>query len=145
MQDLPHHYYASAKASADSHIAMNACDLPEIITAAPLEFGGPGDLWSPEHLLVGSVANCFILTFRAIARNSSLEWTHLDCSPMGMLERIDKVTRFTSFTINVTLTVPPGTDPDKAERLLRRAETGCLVTQSLLAETELLTEVIVES
>ena len=45
MQDLPHHYYASAKASADSHVAMNACDLPEIITAAPLEFGGPGEDW----------------------------------------------------------------------------------------------------
>jgi hypothetical protein len=44
MQELPHHYYASAKASADSHVAMNACDLPEIITAAPLEFGGPGCL-----------------------------------------------------------------------------------------------------
>jgi len=123
---------------------MNACDLPEIITAAPMEFGGPGDLWSPEHLLVGSVANCFILTFRAVARGSKLEWTHLECSPVGMLERVDRITRFTSFTISVTLTVPAGTDTEKAERLLHRAETGCLVTQSLLAETELLTEVIVE-
>ena len=145
MQDLPHHYHASAHATADSHVAVNACDLPEIITAAPVEFGGPGDLWSPEHLLVGTVANCFILTFRAIARASNLEWTHLECSPVGTLERIDRVTRFTGFTINVTLTVPAGTDADKAERLLRRAETGCLVSQSLLADAHLVTEIIVES
>jgi peroxiredoxin-like protein len=145
MQDLPHHYHASAHASADSHVAVNACDLPEIITAAPVEFGGPGDKWSPEHLLVGTVANCFILTFRAIARNSKLEWTHLECSPVGTLERVDGVTRFTHFKISVTLTVPTGTDTEKAERLLRRAETGCLVTQSLLAETELETEIIASS
>ena len=145
MQDLPHHYYASAHASADSHVAVNACDLPEIVTAAPVEFGGPGDKWSPEHLLVGTVANCFILTFKAIARNSRLEWTHLECSPVGILERIDGVTRFTRFTINVTLTVPAGTDTEKAQRLLRRAENGCLVTQSLVAETHLETEVVIET
>lgn len=145
MQDLPHHYHATARAAADSHVALSASDLPEIIAAAPAEFGGPGDQWSPEHLLVGTVANCFILTFRAIARNSKLDWTHLECSPVGMLERIDQTTRFTRFTVTATLTVPAGTDTDKAQRLLHKAEAGCLITQSLLADTHLETEIVVES
>jgi len=145
MQDLPHHYHATARAAADSHVALNTGDLPEIITAAPAEFGGPGDQWSPEHLLVGTVANCFILTFRAIARNSKLDWTHLECSPVGMLERVDQTTRFTQFTVNATLIVPAGTDTDKAQRLLHKAEAGCLITQSLLAETRLVADIIVES
>ena len=143
MQEFPHHYHATARAAADSHVEVASGAFPTITTAPPVEFGGPGDHWSPEHLLVGTVANCFILTFRAIARNSQLEWTHLECSPVGVLERVERNTRFTRFTVNARLTVPSGTDIEKAERLLHRAEAGCLITRSLLAETELVTEVIV--
>ncbi len=144
MQDLPHHYQATALASADSHVALKSGNMPEISTAAPAEFGGPGDLWSPEHLLVGTVANCFILTFRAIARNSRLEWIHLECSPVGVLERIEKITRFTKFTVNAKLTVPAGTDAEKALRLLQKAEAGCLITRSLQADVHLVADIIVE-
>ncbi len=143
MQDLPHHYHATALASTDGLVVLKSANLPEITTAAPAEFGGPGDQWSPEHLLVGTVANCFILTFRAVARNSKLEWIHLECSPVGVLERVEKATRFTKFTVNVKLTVPAGTDTEKAERLLHRAEAGCLITQSLHADVHLLTDIVV--
>lgn len=144
MQNLPHHYHATATAAADSHVALKSTNLPELVTAAPAEFGGPGDQWSPEHLLVGTVANCFILTFRAIARNSKFDWEHIECSPIGVLEQVDRTTRFTKFTVNATLTVPANSDIKKAQRLLERAEAGCLITQSLLADTHLVTEIIVK-
>ena len=80
MQDLPHHYHVNASAEAEGNIALKAEDLPQLVTAPPAEFGGPGDQWSPETLLVGAVADCFILTFRAIARASKLEWTRLELS-----------------------------------------------------------------
>ena len=137
MQEFPHHYHATAQAEADSHVAVAAGDFPEIITAPPVEFGGPGDQWSPEHLLVGTVANCFILTFRAVARHSKLDWTHLECSPVGILERVDKATRFTRFTVNAKLTGPVGTYTAMAERLLDKAVRGCLFTPFLLAVTDL--------
>lgn len=144
MQEFPHFYHATARAAADSHVEVGAEDFPQIVTGPPVEFGGPGNQWSPEHLLVGTVANCFILTFRAVARHRKLEWTHLECSPMGVLERIDRETRFTRFTLNAKLTVPPGTDIQKAEQLLHRAEAGCLITKSLLADTDLVTEIVVQ-
>jgi len=143
MQDLPHHYHVNASAEAEGNITLKAEDLPQVVTAAPAEFGGPGDQWSPETLLVGAVADCFILTFRAIARASKLEWTNLDCSAEGVLDRVERVTRFTAFTVRATLTVPAGSDPDKARRLLEKAEGSCLVTRSMLAETHLEAEVIV--
>ena len=77
MQDLPHHYQVNASAEVDGNVVLKADDLPQIITAPPAEFGGPGDQWSPETLLVGAVANCFVLTFRAIARASKLDWSNL--------------------------------------------------------------------
>jgi peroxiredoxin-like protein len=143
MQDLPHHYHVNASAEAEGNITLKAENLPQIVTAPPAEFGGPGDQWSPETLLVGAVADCFILTFRAIARASKLEWTNLECSAEGVLDRVERVTRFTAFTVRATLTVPPGSDPDKALRLLEKAEGSCLVTRSMLAESHLEAEVIV--
>ena len=143
MQDLPHHYHVSASAENEGNVTLKADDLPQLVTAPPAEFGGPGDQWSPETLLVGAIADCFILTFRAIARASKLEWTNLECSAEGVLDRIERVTRFTDVTVRATLTVPAGTDVDKARRLLEKSEDACLVTRSMLVETHLEAEVIV--
>ena len=143
MQELPHRYHVNASAETDGNVILKADDVPQLVTAPPAEFGGPGDQWSPETLLVGAVADCFILTFRAIARASKLEWTDLECSTEGLLERVERVTRFTAFTVSATLTVPQGTDPEKARRLLEKSEEACLITRSLLAETHLKAEVLV--
>jgi peroxiredoxin-like protein len=143
MQDLPHHYQVNASAEVDGNVALKADDLLQIVTAPPAEFGGPGDQWSPETLLVGAVANCFVLTFRAIARASKLDWNNLECSAEGALDRVDKVTRFTEMKVTAMLTVPAGTDVDKAKRLMEKSEAACLVTRSLLAEAHLDAEVIV--
>ena len=145
MQELPHYYHATASAAADSHVEMASGDFPQIIAAPPVEFGGPGDQWSPEHLLVGTVANCFILTFRAIAAASRLEWIDLECSAEGTLERVDRITKFTAFTITAKLRVGAGTDPDKAQKLMEKAEAGCLITNSLSAGSHLDAEVVVDS
>jgi peroxiredoxin-like protein len=143
MQDLPHHYLVSASAETEGHVTLKADDLPQLVTAPPAEFGGPGDQWSPETLLVGAIADCFILTFRAIARASKLEWTNLECSAEGVLERVERVTRFTTITVRASLSVPAGTDAEKARLLLEKSEAACLVTRSLLAEAHLEAEVIV--
>ena len=144
MQDLPHHYHVNASAETDANVALKADNLPQLVTAPPAEFGGPGDQWSPETLLVGAVADCFILTFRAISRASRLEWINLECAAEGVLDRVERVTRFTQITVRATLTVPAGTDVDKAQRLLAKSEEACLITRSLLSETHLEAEVIVE-
>ena len=144
MQELPHQYHVSANAKAEGNIALKEDNLPLLISAPPAEFGGPGDAWSPEHLLVASVADCFVLTFRAVARASKLEWSNIDSSAVGVLDRVGRLTQFTSFTVSATLTVPTGTDLDKAQRLLEKSEAACLITNSLTAETHLKTEILVQ-
>jgi organic hydroperoxide reductase OsmC/OhrA len=105
--------------------------------APPVEFGGPGDQWSPETLLVAAVADCFVLTFRAIARASKLPWKEVQCRAEGILDRVERSTRFTRLVLHAELLVVPGTDVEKAHRLLEKAEQTCLITNSLLAEREL--------
>ena len=142
MQEFPHHYLVSANAETEGNVVLKTDDMPQIISAPPAEFGGPGDQWSPEHLLVASVADCFILTFRAIARASKLEWVGLEVNAEGVLDRIDRVTQFTGFTVRASLTVPVGTDEAKAQRLLEKAEGVCLVTASLKAPCHLEADII---
>ena len=142
MQDLPHHYLVTAEAEAEGTVALKSDDMPQLVSAPPAEFGGPGDQWSPEHLLVASVADCFILTFRAIARASKLDWESLEASAEGVLERVERVTQFTGFTVRATLKVPAGTDETKAMRLLQKAEAACLVTNSMKAACHLEADII---
>ncbi len=141
MQNLPHHYAVVASSAPETNVDLTSPGLAALESAAPAEFGGPGDLWSPETLLVAAVADCFILSFRAIARASKLDWATLHFDVEGVLDRVEKVTRFTDFNLSVALTVPPGTDESKAMRLLEKAEAVCLITNSLNSESHLDAEV----
>lgn len=143
MQEFPHHYAVKASAETESNVLLESPGLEALTTAGPAEFGGPGDLWSPETLLVAAVADCFILSFRAIARASRMEWISLSCDVIGDLDRIDKVTQFTRFRLKVRLEVPEGIREGKAESLLEKAEKHCLITNSMKAGSTLDYEVVV--
>lgn len=140
-QALPHTYVATAAGGPTGPLSVVSGGLPLLDTAPPVEFGGPGDRWSPETLLIASVADCFVLTFRAISRASRLEWQDLQCRVDGVLERIDGVTRFSRFATRVVLTVSPGIDLAKARVLLEKAEHGCLIANSLRGERTLEAEI----
>jgi organic hydroperoxide reductase OsmC/OhrA len=115
--------------------------VPELESAAPAEFDGPGDRWSPESLLCAALASCFILTFRAVARSAMLPWRSLECSVVGVLERADGVLQFTSIATKATLTVDPGVDQDLCRGVLVMAEDACLIANSLKAKRELSMEI----
>jgi len=143
MQDLPHHYQVSANGGPEGDVALDTAGVPSLASSAPVEFGGPGGRWSPESLLVAAVADCFVLSFRAIARASRLPWSDLQCKVEGTLARADGKTKFTAFAIHATLQVPSDADPDKARVLLAKAESSCLITNSLTASTHLTADVAI--
>jgi organic hydroperoxide reductase OsmC/OhrA len=131
MKPYPHHYSVEMSALPEGPVTLVHPALPPLETAPPVEFDGPGDRWSPETLFVGAVADCFALTFRAIARASGLVWTRLDATATGTLDRADGGPRFTAVRVDAALVVAPGTDEARAMRLLEKAERTCLITRSL--------------
>lgn len=144
MQGFPHHYHVQASAPPSGDVTLAADGLPALPTQAPAEFGGPGDRWSPETLLTAAVADCFVLSFRAIAAASKFEYTRLDCAVEGVLDRVERVMRFTGFTVRARLLLPADADEARARRLLEKAEQSCLITNSLSAETHLEVELVSE-
>ena len=133
MRGFPHQYTVRAAASPDSDVSLSGERLTRLASASPAEFGGPGDRWSPETLLVGAVGDCFVLTFAAIARVARMPWISLTCDTTGTLDRIDHVAQFTEFVVHASLEVPAGVEQEQARRLLLRAEQTCLVSNSLKA------------
>lgn len=137
MQPLPHHYAVVAASGAEGEVELSSDGLPALASAAPAEFGGPGGRWSPETLLVAAVADCFVLTFRAIARASKVSWLSLRCEVEGTLDRVERATQFTGFVVRASLKLPAGANEEQAVRLLERAEHSCLITNSLKGASRL--------
>ncbi|MGD9265378.1 MAG: OsmC family protein [Lysobacterales bacterium] len=144
MQGYPHHYLVSAAGGTEGNVAVSGEGLPDLDTQAPPQFGGPEGIWSPETMFTGAVANCYILSFRAIARASKFTWSALRCDVDGVLDRPERATYFTAFNIHAVLHVPEGANMEMAERLLEKAEKICLITASLKSETTLTTEILVD-
>ena len=142
MQDFPHYYRCAATANADqSRVRISSNGLEDLQTDVPTEFGGPGDQWSPEALLIAAVADCFVLTFRAMATPSRVTWYALDCDATGTLERIDRSTRFTEIQLSVRISIPDDLEEEKVLRVLKKAEENCLITNSLTATVTLNTDI----
>lgn len=143
MHPFPHLYRVATSATPVGNVALLSSGLPDLQTAPPLEFDGPGDAWSPETLLVGAVTDCFVLSFRAVSGASKMPWTALSCTVEGTLDRVEKITQFTALHITAALVVPVEVGMDRAERMLQRAEQACLISNSLKASVTLTTQVTV--
>ena len=123
-------------------VTVASPQLPDIETAPPPQFDGPGGVWSPESLLCAAVADCFVLTFRSISRAARLDWQRIECRVEGTLERVEGVAQFTRYATFATLTVTVGSDIAKARALLERAEHSCLVSNSLRGVRTLEAEIV---
>jgi organic hydroperoxide reductase OsmC/OhrA len=142
LHPYPHLYRASAAGSSTGTVRVASPSLPDIETAPPPEFDGPGGMWSPETLLCAAVADCFILTFRSVSRAAHFPWLNLECRVEGTLERVESQAHFTRFATFAKLTVPVGSDVAKARALLERSEHACLVANSLRGTRTLEMEVM---
>jgi len=133
MTPLPHEYAVTLLDSRERDVQLSADGLPTLESAAPAQFGGPGDRWSPETLLVAAVGDCFAITFKGLARLAGLPWTFLRCEVTGTLDRQDRLLQFTGFHIRATLGVPADASKAVALETLENAERRCLIANSLKA------------
>jgi peroxiredoxin-like protein len=102
--------------------------------SAPPEFHGESGFWTPEHFLLAAVASCFIATFRAMAGLSKFDPLALDMTVEGKLEKSQGGYEFTHMVLRPVLTVRDDSERVLAQRLMEKAEHGCLIARSLKSE-----------
>ncbi|MBQ0725654.1 MAG: OsmC family protein [Cycloclasticus sp.] len=143
MSALPHQYKVSVAGKPDNTLIAQADHLPDLQVAAPSGFGGPGDQWSPEELLMAALANCLILSFRAITKASKFDWVSIECESNGTLDQVDHTIKFTQVNTKAKLIITSADDREKAKKLLHKAEDVCFISNSLSCASHFETEVIV--
>jgi organic hydroperoxide reductase OsmC/OhrA len=109
MKPLPHRYSARIAGEAAGYATLSSDGVPDLPTAAPPDFDGPGDAWSPEQLLLAAVESCFLLTFRSVAQASRLEFVSLSVETEGVVDRVNGVPRFTEIVLRPRVVLPAGT------------------------------------
>jgi peroxiredoxin-like protein len=142
VKPLPHHYNVTLVGGPTGYVRVMSDGLPVLPVAAPADFDGPGDAWSPEHMLLAAVQACFLLTMRAIAGLSQLTFSSLESSITGTVDRKDGAMRFTEIVIRPRLTVKAGTDRERAMKVMEKSERACLVSASLATPIRLEPEVV---
>jgi peroxiredoxin-like protein len=143
MKPLPHRYEVRIAGGPLGRATLTSPGVPDLATAAPADFGGPGDAWSPEQLLLAAVEACFLLTFRAIAQASRIEFTSLAVDGQGIVDRANGGMRFTEIVLRPRLALPAGADAARVRRALEKAEQTCLVSASLSTPIRLEPEIAV--
>lgn len=141
MKPLPHTYEVKLSGGTEGYATVSGAGVPDLRTAPPLDFDGPGDAWSPEQLLMAAVESCFLFTLRAVAAASKVKFTTFDLSGEGRLERKEGATCFTEIVLHPRVTLPAGSDSAAAERALEKAKNVCFVSASLKASVRLEPEI----
>ena len=144
MKPLPHTYAVQLEGGPVGYAVLSSPGIPDLRAAAPADYDGPGDAWSPEHLLLAAVQTCFLLTLRPIARASQLAFISLDLSATGTVNRENGITRFTEIVLRPRLKVSAGTDRERALGILAKSEKHCLVSASLSTPVRLEPEITEE-
>lgn len=123
------------------NMGNNGC----IEVATPPEFpkGIPG-IWSPEHLFTASVSSCLMTTFLAIAENFKLEFSSFNCKAKGKLEQVDGKFFMTEIILEATVTVGNDEEKEKAEKVLKKSEMACLISNSIKSSVTLIPIIKVE-
>jgi len=136
MRPLPHHFSVTAYAGVEGSVLTESEQAPALAVYPPLLAGGPGKTWSPEDLLLAAIADGFALSFRAVARDSSIGWQDLQVTVEAKLDWQQQV-KFTQFKTRATIRLQEGQDKDELGRLLQQAQRNCAVANCLNLDLDL--------
>jgi organic hydroperoxide reductase OsmC/OhrA len=116
---------------AKSDSAPNAIQF-----TAPVAFGGLEGRWTPEDLLLGSIASCFTTTFQAVAAYSKFDYTDLEVEVEGRVSKVDSGYGFQTIVIRPKLTIADEGGRQHAVNVLKKVKSLCLVSRSLATTQE---------
>jgi organic hydroperoxide reductase OsmC/OhrA len=76
-------------------------------------------------------------TFLALAEYSKLEFKSFDCTAEGILEKVEGKFLMTEITLHPVLTIADADKTDRALRLMEKAESACLISNSIKTTVKL--------
>ena len=147
----PHYYNVDVNWNSERKGMMCSPELNSeegscIEVATPPEFpkGMPG-IWSPEHLFTAAVSSCLMTTFLSIAENSKLSFTSFSCKSKGKLEQVEGKLIMSEIILEPTVTIAEEKDRERAERVLQKSESACLISNSVKSKVTMIPTIKVKA
>ncbi|MGA2345396.1 MAG: OsmC family protein [Candidatus Sulfotelmatobacter sp.] len=98
------------------------------------ELGGLQGRWTPEQLLLCSLAGCFTTTFHEVARAAKFDFTDLEVEIEGSVRRNRNTgSNFTDILMRPRLTVQSEDLCEAGLALLRKAKAQCMISRAISA------------
>jgi organic hydroperoxide reductase OsmC/OhrA len=126
----PHHY--------DLDLTWTGGDFCDLTSGArtlkggpPAQFDGTDETrWSPEHLILGALAQCLMATYFALNKRAGIETRSYTSKAEAVLDKTREGLVFTSFRVVVRLSVPAARVED-ALKQVEAAKKYCITSNAL--------------
>lgn len=115
-----------------------------ITVSTPLVFGGEGNHWCAETLLLSSISSSFMSTYLSYAKKQDLIISKFECETIGQIEIIKNKYKFTHINLYPKIFIKEESLKEKAKIALKKTHKNCLITNSLDAIVFYHSEIIVE-
>ncbi len=122
---------------------ITAGTRPALLSAPPADFpGGDAERWSPEHLFLGSIASCTLLSFLAHAGHAGIDVVSYAATAGGTITRraVNGRYAFVSVELRPRITVALG-QRAAAFAITAKAERDCFITASTNADVTVYWEI----
>jgi organic hydroperoxide reductase OsmC/OhrA len=101
------------------------------IATAPEFKGGVPDIWTPEHLFLGSVATGFMTAYLGMAEKRGLGINNLTCSAIGQINLYENHLEFTTINLYPKIYISDEKQVSIANELLLSSYMHCIVANSI--------------
>ena len=144
MADKTHHYEVSLEWTGDrgsgtsgyasyerAHV-LSASGKPDIPGSSDPHFRGDPARWNPEQLLLASLSACHQLWYLHLCSvNQVAVVGYRDLAAGEMVEHADGSGEFVRVVLRPQVTIAPGSDVGRAQRLHHEAARLCFVARSM--------------
>lgn len=133
MVQFPLHFEieATAKEGIGQTWETKIKDSPPVKATIPVEFGGPGDGYSPEDFFAMGVLNCIIATFKVYCEKGSLHFENLTSSAKATMGKHPTEHCLCITEIEISINVEGSSDADKVKKTLEHSIKECAISNSI--------------
>ena len=115
----------------------------DLLFSSPKVFSGEDVGLSPEHMFVGAISSCHMLTFLFFLKKADVNLKSFRTDAVGTVEKGSQGFSFSKVTLTTVATVGAG-ERDRTISALEKGHKYCLVTNSVKCPIETVFEVTEE-
>jgi organic hydroperoxide reductase OsmC/OhrA len=100
-------------------------------------FRGDPQLLNPEQLLVAAASSCQLLSFLAVAARARIDVVRYEDEAEADMPEDDRPMRITTIRLRPRITVAPGTDEAKVQKLVGLAHKECFIANTVTSKMDI--------